>query len=33
MGMQRRQGMNPRIFVLTLCTFAFGSAPFIFAGC
>jgi predicted MFS family arabinose efflux permease len=24
--------MNPRIFVLTLCTFAFGSAAFIFAG-
>lgn len=24
--------MNPRIFVLTLCTFAFGSAGFIFAG-
>lgn len=24
--------MNPRIFVLTMCTFAFGSAAFIFAG-
>src|SRR5215212_6513113 len=24
--------MNPRVFVLTLCTFAFGSAAFIFAG-
>lgn len=24
--------MNPRIYVLTLCTFAFGSAAFIFAG-
>ena len=24
--------MNPRVFVLTMCTFAFGSAAFIFAG-
>ena len=24
--------MIPRVFVLTLCTFAFGSAAFIFAG-
>src|SRR3954471_19959690 len=24
--------MNPRILVLTMCTFAFGSAAFIFAG-
>ena len=24
--------MNPRVLVLTMCTFAFGSAAFIFAG-
>lgn len=30
--MHGRAAMNPRVFVLTLCTFAFGSAAFIFAG-
>jgi predicted MFS family arabinose efflux permease len=28
----RAAAVNPRIYVLTLCTFAFGSAAFIFAG-
>src|SRR5881394_3287369 len=28
----RAEAMNPRILVLTMCTFAFGSAAFIFAG-
>ena len=28
----RGSAVNPRIYVLTLCTFAFGSAAFIFAG-
>lgn len=29
---ERAGAINPRIFVLSLCTFAFGSAAFIFAG-
>jgi DHA1 family inner membrane transport protein len=31
-GHARARNLNPRILVLTMCTFAFGSAAFIFAG-